>query len=109
MLILVGACASSRELDALRLDAGLDAAGAEAGSAPGQTIADSGGAGGALCGNGRIEGDEQCDRQNLGGATCDALGEGTGVLTCDPRTCVFDVSMCHHPIGGSSGSGGYGG
>ncbi len=49
----------------------------------------------AVCGNGVIEGDEQCDGSDLGGERCVTLGYGEGLLTCDPDTCNYDVSMCN--------------
>ena len=63
---------------------------------------------GPKCGNSVIEPDEQCDRSNLGGASCVSLGEGEGKLLCD-STCMFDYSMCNRsyaPGYGQSGSGG---
>lgn len=46
------------------------------------------------CGNGVIDEGEQCDGDNLGGFTCEALGYSVGTLACDPFTCTFDASMC---------------
>jgi hypothetical protein len=63
----------------------------------------------ALCGNGVIDGGEECDGKMLGGATCQSLGfSGGGALNCDPVTCTYDESMCRRPPGqgGSSGAGG---
>ena len=46
------------------------------------------------CGNGTIEGNEQCDGGDLGGATCTSLGySGGGTLACT-AACVFDTSGC---------------
>jgi len=45
------------------------------------------------CGDNIIEGIEQCDGSNLGGATCASLGFSGGVLGCD-ASCDFDVSQC---------------
>ena len=62
-----------------------------------------------LCGNGVIDGGEECDGALLGGATCQTLGfSGGGALNCDPVTCTYDESMCRRPPGqgGTSGSGG---
>jgi hypothetical protein len=91
-------------------DAGIDAA-AEEGDASGE------GAAGSeappdelLCGNGVIDSPkEQCDGDDLGGATCFSLGEGEeGVLRCGPA-CLFDVSMCAPrwptPVPGGYGTG----
>jgi surface antigen len=44
------------------------------------------------CGNGNIDPGEQCDGSNLGGATCENQGYGTGVLAC--TACTFDASEC---------------
>jgi hypothetical protein len=62
-----------------------------------------------LCGNGVIDGGEECDGALLGGATCQTLGfSGGGSLVCDPMTCTYDESMCRRPPGqgGTAGSGG---
>lgn len=41
---------------------------------------------------------EECDCNNLGGATCESLGYGSGTLSCSP-TNSFDVTRCQfsHP------------
>jgi hypothetical protein len=62
------------------------------------------GSGDVNCGNGFIEGSEQCDNLNLGGETCASLGHGSGTLSCD-SFCQFDVNMCTN----QPGTGGYGG
>jgi len=54
-----------------------------------------------VCGNGILDDSEQCDcgndgncsAQELNNATCESLGSGTGILSCD-QNCVFDMSMC---------------
>lgn len=46
------------------------------------------------CGNGIIEGTELCDGANLNGVNCITLGYNSGTLSCDPLTCVFDLSLC---------------
>jgi hypothetical protein len=48
------------------------------------------------CGNGIIEGrfGEACDRDDVGGATCNSLGKGSGTLRCDNARCQFDFSLC---------------
>ena len=54
-----------------------------------------------VCGNGVVEGDEQCDcgsdglctTDELKGATCEALENGTGTVRCDAN-CMLDFSMC---------------
>jgi hypothetical protein len=56
----------------------------------------------AKCGNGIIEGDEQCDKYNLGGATCLSLGEGNGKLMCD-SDCAFDTKLCEGDTSGQYG------
>ena len=48
----------------------------------------------AVCGNGIIELAEECDGEELGGMTCESLGEGTGTLACNSE-CILDVSMCN--------------
>jgi hypothetical protein len=56
------------------------------------------------CGDGVINGNEQCDGANLNGFTCEALGNAGGTLLCDPVTCTFDTQMCE--VGGSGGTSG---
>jgi len=62
----------------------------------------SGGAGGVAgsspapyCGDNMINGSEQCDGTDLGGATCESLaGTGlTGIVSCT-NTCTYDDSQC---------------
>jgi Beta-propeller repeat len=48
-----------------------------------------------FCGNGVVEGREQCENQDLGGLTCDSLGYGSGELSC--LNCYYDVSNCSNP------------
>jgi hypothetical protein len=63
--------------------------------------AGSGGASGVPCGKGGM-----CNPENLDGFTCASLGAGSGVLSCDPVTCTFDLSMCSgEGIGIGTGSG----
>jgi hypothetical protein len=53
----------------------------------------------ALCGNGSKEGSEQCDKADLGSATCaTALGNpnATGALACFAN-CLLDASGCKIP------------
>lgn len=45
------------------------------------------------CGNNTIEGIEQCDGIDLGGATCVSQGYSGGSLACS-ASCIFDVSSC---------------
>ena len=64
-----------------------------------------------LCGNGIVDEDEdeECDGDKIGRATCQSLGfSGGGVLSCDPETCIFDVSMCKLGMT-TTGNGGTGG
>ena len=54
----------------------------DAGAAdPGAGEVDAGAA--AVCGNGVVEGDEACDGNDFGGKTCQSVGLGGGVLTCN--------------------------
>jgi len=69
------------------------------GTTSGTTTGNQGG-----CGNGSIEGNEQCDGANLNGFTCEALGNAGGTLQCDPVTCTFDTQMCD--VGGTGGTSG---
>lgn len=51
-------------------------------------------AAGASCGDGVINGDELCDGEDLGDATCASVGvPGNGELLCNPE-CAFDTSQC---------------
>src|SRR5262245_36621928 len=57
----------------------------------------------AVCGNGKIEGKELCDKTNLGGETCKTVGDGMftgGTLSCT-SSCTFNLSKC---TGGDSGT-----
>ncbi len=53
-----------------------------------------GGAGGGAsdCGNGRIDDEEECDGEDLGGATCESLGFTAGALGC--ADCRLERSGC---------------
>lgn len=55
-------------------------------SASCQTVPDS-------CGNGLINPGEQCDKGDLGGATCESEGYMSGALKCS-LACTFDSSGC---------------
>ena len=46
-----------------------------------------------VCGDSIIDPEEQCDGENLGGATCESLGLGEGTLGCK-ADCTFDTSSC---------------
>lgn len=72
-------------------------------------------AGKSTCGNGKVEGDELCDKTDLNKETCKTLGDGMytgGTLRCNSK-CTFDVTMCFGNDSGSrdmdSGAGGTGG
>jgi hypothetical protein len=58
----------------------------------------------AQCGNGKAEGDEQCDGTDLKGMTCATLGMGaaTSMLKCNTR-CAFDTLLCGQSGGMASG------
>jgi hypothetical protein len=58
----------------------------------------------ATCGDGIRQAAEACDGSDLSGASCAMLGYKSGVLMCDPLTCMFDTSMCGS-IDGSAGTG----
>ena len=65
----------------------------------------------AQCGDGTVTAPtEQCDGQNLNGASCGSLGMGMGTLLCNNTTCMYDTIMCRTvvtpPQGGSSGGAG---
>lgn len=47
----------------------------------------------SYCGNGAVDTDEDCDAQNLNGATCESLGYSGGTLACTPD-CQFETSGC---------------
>jgi hypothetical protein len=86
----------------------MNSTGAAAGTgAAGTGAAGTGAAVGApMCGNGVIEGTEQCDGADMNGATCDSLGMGMGTLACS--SCTYDTSMCMMgpPAPPTAGSGG---
>lgn len=46
-----------------------------------------------LCGNGAIDGGEDCDLGTLAGATCASQGFASGVLSCNSG-CAFDTGGC---------------
>lgn len=46
------------------------------------------------CGDGVIMGNEECEGNNLQGASCVNLGFEGGTLSCDPVTCQYDTSNC---------------
>lgn len=47
----------------------------------------------SCCGNSLVEGAEQCDTQNLNGATCVSRGFGGGTLSCY-NNCFFNTEAC---------------
>ncbi len=47
----------------------------------------------AICGNGIVEGGEQCDGTNLNGQSCVSQGCGNGTLSCSV-VCKFNFSLC---------------
>jgi len=47
----------------------------------------------AVCGNGAVESSEECDGDNLAGATCERLGLAAGALDCTDG-CEYDVTDC---------------
>ncbi|MBM4361255.1 MAG: hypothetical protein FJ104_01150 [Deltaproteobacteria bacterium] len=54
---------------------------------------------GAACGNGVIEGTEQCDGADLQGATCRTRGFLDGRVRCDPVACILLTTDCYNPCG----------
>lgn len=53
------------------------------------------------CGNLVVEGREQCDGTELGGASCESLGAGAGTLACHDY-CAYDTGDCASPLPGST-------
>lgn len=51
------------------------------------------------CGNGVIEGGEQCEEGDLAGQDCRSQGFEGGNLRCDMGNCRFDTSECHGGCG----------
>ncbi|MBI4147104.1 DUF4215 domain-containing protein [Candidatus Woesearchaeota archaeon] len=54
-----------------------------------------------VCGDGKVEGIEQCDGTNLAGSSCNAKGFDGGSLYCD-NACKFDTSKCNVQLCGNS-------
>jgi hypothetical protein len=54
------------------------------------------------CGNGSIQGAEECDGANLNGGTCATEVDpgAMGTLACEPD-CTYDTSDCCIPNGGA--------
>lgn len=46
-----------------------------------------------LCGNGELDGDEECEGSDTT-MTCADINSGVGELSCNPATCTFDTSEC---------------
>jgi len=69
------------------VDAGLPSDGGPSADA----VASDGGV--PICGNGQIETGETCDLDALGGATCQTLDFGSGVLLCS-ADCTLDFGGC---------------
>jgi hypothetical protein len=84
--ITIVATASCGDDDTSVNDAGMDAGGK------------------AVCGNGKVEGNELCDGADLNHETCKTVGDGIyskGTLKCSSK-CVFDISMCYGEDSGMS-------
>lgn len=75
---------------------GLAGSGGAGGTAGGAGEGGRGGEVGAECGDGVAVGDEECDGEDLRGATCASLDMGTGALGCS-ESCAFDTSACDVP------------
>lgn len=57
----------------------------------------------SVCGDDVIEESEQCEGNNLGGATCVSLGYATGTLSCT-GSCSYNTSQCpslEEPVAGA--------
>ncbi len=50
----------------------------------------------SVCGDGVIEGPEDCESANLNSQSCTSIGYASGSLTCD-TACSFDTSNCIPP------------
>src|SRR5690606_30542439 len=79
------------------------------GGQDGATAQDSGTDGGGqtddpVCGDGVVEGAEDCDGTDLGGRTCGDEGFASGTLAC-ASDCTFDTSMCEDEPGPMCGDG----
>lgn len=55
-----------------------------------------------LCGNGMVDGDEQCDGDDLNGNACSDIGFDAGELACNSG-CVYDTFNCIIYICGNDG------
>lgn len=54
------------------------------------------------CGDGAVDQGEQCDGADLQGLDCNALGLGSGNVSCTAM-CTFDTSMCMSDSSSTSG------
>jgi hypothetical protein len=57
----------------------------------------------SVCGNGDVEGGEDCDGENLNGKTCSSFGYKSGVLSCDV-SCSFNAVSCSNDSSATSTS-----
>ena len=57
-----------------------------------------------VCGNGVVEGSEQCDSSAFNGASCQSNGFTTGSLTCT-STCTISTSQCTNTTNAICGNG----
>jgi cysteine-rich repeat protein len=48
----------------------------------------------AYCGDGAVNGSEECDKTNLNGMGCSNVGFYGGILACNTMTCKFDKTGC---------------
>jgi len=46
-----------------------------------------------VCGDGEVNGNDQCDGDDLGGATCESLGFAEGTVSCSSE-CTIDTTAC---------------
>ncbi|NMB76223.1 MAG: hypothetical protein GYA21_13970 [Myxococcales bacterium] len=51
----------------------------------------------ARCGNGKVEGTEQCDGANLAAQTCRSQGFNSGTLSCK-QDCTFETAACSQQL-----------
>lgn len=86
--------------------AGLGGQGGAGGGVPPVPMGGTGAPPAAVCGNGVVEMGEACEANVALAETCMSLGMGSGMLSCDPMTCMYDMSMCAPPMMGTGGTGG---
>lgn len=55
--------------------------------------------GGGFCGDGEVNGDEECEENDVGGLACVDLGYFGGALAC-AADCTLDLSGCHYDLCG---------